>query len=298
MRFVNLTLILLMLTLAGCSSTLPLSTPAISSLPSPEVSPESFPRIEDQYPGYVHKDSFELNAQNYEVYYWNNGEFDYTQFLIAKNREIVFDSQQAALKPEGGMISDRKEEVWAKALLQNSRPTFQFELADNRPESATIVIEEIDGEFQVTVNDNVLLIFEDVDQDEQPELLASPYSGQVPLGPALFAVYELRGNQYVPDKDRTLQYYEDQLPHLEQNFKTDPTESNLEALLDVYLILERIDKAQAKFPEFYNWAGQTAGDGGFVDTYNRRIQEGSYDQIDGWMSKLTPLKHSHPSSSL
>ncbi|CQR55452.1 hypothetical protein [Paenibacillus riograndensis] len=312
MRIVSILVILLVL--AGCSSNggtgdsgntnsneataaaelaspSPLASPAVTPLPSPEGSAAAASRIEDQYKGFVHKDSFALKNDNYEIYYWNSGEFNYTQFVVAKNGEILFDSKKKGLVFEGGYSFDEAKKVWAEALLQNDRPTLLFSLADNRPESACIVLEEISGVLQVTVHDNVLLKYEDADQDGKPELLASPYSGQMPLGPALFAVYELKDNQYVPDTARTLQYYKDQLPLKEQNYKSAPTENNFEALIDVYLLLDRLDEAQAKFPEFYKWAGQTAGDGGFVDTYSQLIQNGSYEPVNGWMDKLKPLEH-------
>ncbi|MGN7763727.1 hypothetical protein [Paenibacillus sp. 22594] len=310
MRFVSFFIMLMFL--AGCSSSgdngnaghtsptenpvsatqaspSPLASPAVSA--SPAVEATGTASIEDQYPGFVHKESFDLNGQTYEVYYWNSGDFDYTQFEVAKNREIVFDSKQKGLSFEGGNKFDQAKSIWAKALIQNGRPTLLFSLADNRPESATIVLEEIEGELQVTVNDDVLLTFEDVDQDGKLELLASPYSGQVPLGPALFAVYEFKNNQYIPNRARTQQYYEDQLVIEEQHYKTEPEESTFESLMDVYLILDRLDEAEAKFPEYYKWAGQTAGDGGFVSVYHKLIEAGTYDPIKGWMDKLKPLGH-------
>ncbi len=314
MRIVSVFIILLVL--AGCSSNggtgdsgngdsnktaaaaevaspSPLASPAVTSHPSPEGSAAASPRIEDQYTGFVHKDSIALNSDNYEIYYWNNGEFNYTQFVVAKNGKILFDSKEKGLVFEGGYSFDEAKNVWAEALLQNDRPTLLFSLADNRPESAFIVLEEISGVLQVTVHDDVLVKYEDAGQDGKLELLASPYSGQMPLGPALFAVYELKNNQYVPDISRTRQYYEDQLPLKEQNYKSAPTENNLEALIDVYLLLDRMDDAEAKFSEFYKWAGQKAGDGGFVDTYSQLIQKGSYEPVNGWMDKLKPLKHSN-----
>lgn len=260
--------------------------PALAASPSPDFSIDS---IEKKYSGFVHKESVQLDGQTYEVYYWNSGEFDYTQFLIANNQEILFDSQQAGVKIEGGYISDKAKNIWTESLLQNNRPTFLFSLADNRPESAHIVLEKIDGTMQITAHDNVLLYYEDVDQDGSPELLASPYSGQLPLGPALFAVYELQGSQYVPNTAKTNQYWEDQLLQGEQNYKADPTEGTLEELLDAYLVLDRLDEAETRFPEFYKWAGQTLGDGGFVDTYKKHLTTGSYDHISGWMNKLKPL---------
>lgn len=304
MRFVSFFIMLLFL--AGCSSsgdngnaghTIPTVNPESSPVTSPAVSASSAAEatgtasIEDQYPSFVHKESFDLSGQTYEVYYWNSGDFDYTQFVVVKNREILFDSKQKGFSFEGGYQFDQAKSIWAKALIQNGRPTLLFSLADNRPESATIVLEEIEGELQVTVNDDVLLTYEDVDQDGELELLASPYSGQVPLGPALFAVYEFKNNQYIPNRARTQQYYENQLVIEEQHYKTEPEESTLESLMDVYLILDRLDEAEAKFPEYYKWAGQTAGDGGFVSVYHKLIEAGTYDPIKGWMDKLKPLDH-------
>ncbi|WP_156830124.1 hypothetical protein [Paenibacillus sp. HW567] len=261
--------------------------PSLAASPSPDLSIDS---IEKKYSGFVHKEAVPLDGQTYEVYYWNNGDFDYTQFLIANQQEVLFDSQQAGLKIEGGYISDKAKNIWTHSLLQNNRPTFLFSLADNRPESAYIILENIDGAIKVTVQDNVQVNYEDVDQDGSPELLASPYSGQVPLGPALYAVYELKGNQYVPNTAKTNQYWEKQLLEGEKNYKADPTEGTLEVLLDAYLVLDRLDEAKARFPEFYKLAGQTSGDGGFVDTYLQTIKAGSYDHISGWMNKLKPLR--------
>ncbi|OKP95918.1 hypothetical protein [Paenibacillus sp. P46E] len=312
MRFMSFMIILMFL--AGCSSSgetgnagqaiptdnpasveqaspSPSASPAVSTSPSVEAVTTGNAPIEEQYPGFVHKDSFELNGQTYEVYYWNSGDFDYTQFVVARNRELLFDSKQKGLSFEGGVKLDQTKSIWAKALIQNGRPTLLFSLADNRPESATIVLEEIEGKLQVTVNDEVLLTYEDVDQDGELELLASPYSGQVPLGPALFAVYEFRDNQYIPNRARTQQYYENQLVIEEQHYKAEPEESTFESLMDVYLILDRLDEAEAKFPEYYKWAGQTAGDGGFVSVYHKLIEAGSYDPVKGWMDKLKPLDH-------
>ncbi|MHA6532407.1 hypothetical protein [Paenibacillus sp. BAC0078] len=258
--------------------------PSLTASPSPAVS------IEKKYSGFVHKESASLDGQTYEVYYWNSGDFDYTQFLITNKQEVLFDSQQAGLTIEGGYISNKAKNIWTESLMQNNRPTFMFSLADNRPESAYIVLEKVDGAMKVTVHDNVLLKYEDVDQDGSPELLASPYSGQMPLGPTLFAAYELKGNQYVPNAAKTRQYWEKQLLQGDKNYKADPTEGTLEVLLDAYLVLDRLDEAKALFPEFYKLAGQTSGDGGFVDTYLNTIKTGSYDHINGWMKKLKPLR--------
>ncbi|WNS45662.1 hypothetical protein [Paenibacillus sp. MMS20-IR301] len=255
----------------------------------PEVSPE----IADKYSGFVHMDAVQLNGQVYEVYYWNKGDFAFTQFAIVKNGDIVFDSKRADISTQGGYIWSEEDELWAEALIQNNRASFLFELADNRPEAAFIVVEEIDGAMQVTVNDNVLLQYEDTDQDGEEDLVASPYFGQTPLGPALYAVYELQGTQYVPDIPRTEQYAEEQLQLKELDYKNNPSETTFESLLSAYLVLGQRSVALSRFEEFYEWAGQRAGDGGFVDEYKKLLQNsGTAGEIAGWMGKLKPLRTS------
>ncbi|MFC6651298.1 hypothetical protein [Paenibacillus rhizoplanae] len=93
---------------------------------------------------------------------------------------MVFDSKKAGLTLEGGDIWNEEEQLWAEAIVQNNRNTFLFSLMDNRPAYASIVVEEIDGTMQVTVNDLFSVNYEDVDQDGSEDLLASPYPGQSP----------------------------------------------------------------------------------------------------------------------
>lgn len=304
-----LSLLLALAVIAGCSSSAgtesaePAAKPVSSSVsPSsdPQASaeeaapagelPEVSPEIADKYSDFVHMDAVQLNGQIFEVYYWNKGEFTYTQFAIVKDGKIVFDSKQAGIKIEGGNIWSEEDDLWAEALVQNNHATFLFSLMDNRPESSYIVVEEIDGVMQLTVKDNVSVNYEDTDQDGDEDLLASPFSGQLPLGPALVGVYELQGTRYVPDKTLTKQYAEDQLRLSEQEYKNNPTDLTLDSLLSAYLILEQRSFALTRFEEFYEWAGQRAGDGGFVDEYYARLKKNETPEyFSGWMDKLEPL---------
>ncbi|WP_339256181.1 hypothetical protein [Paenibacillus sp. FSL P2-0136] len=252
-----------------------------------EVSPE----IADEYSGFVHMDAVQLNGQIFQVYYWNKGEFSYTQFAIVKEGKMVFDSKKAGLTLEGGGIWNEEEQLWAEAVVQNNRNTFLFSLMDNRPAYASIVVEEIDGTMQVTVNDLFSVNYEDVDQDGSEDLLASPYPGQSPLGPALMGIYQLEGTNYVPDELLTKQYAVDQLQLSEQEYKNNPSEQTLEQLLNAYLILGQRSVALTRFEEFHEWAGQLAGDGGYVDEYQRLLRSTeTAEQISGWMDKLKPLR--------
>ncbi|NQX43951.1 hypothetical protein HQN87_01300 [Paenibacillus tritici] len=308
MRIISLLIALAII--AGCSGTGgsgsadPAAAPHSSSVADPSAAKEKLeedmaaaalaevsPEIADQYSGYVHMDAVQLNGQIFQVYYWNKGDFKYTQFAIVKEGKMVFDSKQAGLTLEGGDIWNEEEELWAEAVVQNNRNTFLFTLTDNRPEFASIVVEEIDGEMQVTVNDDFSVNYEDVDQDGSEDLLASPYSGQSPLGPALMGIYQLNGSNYVPDKLLTRQYAQDQLQLSEQEYKNDPSEQTLEQLLNAYLVLGQRSVALSRFAEFYEWAGQFAGDGGYVDEYNGLLrQTETAEQISGWMDKLQPLR--------
>jgi hypothetical protein len=306
-----ISLLLALAVIAGCSGdgsgelTEPAASPVSSAAVSPSLEPqasgeEASPagelpevssEIADEYSGFVHMDAIQLNGQIFEVYYWNKGEFTYTQFAIVKDGDIVFDSKQAGITIEGGYIWSGEDELWAEALVQNNRASFLFGLMDNRPESASIVVEEIDGVMQMTVNDNVAVNFEDTDQDGDMDLLASPFSGQLPLGPALVAVYELQGTQYVPDIPRTKQYAEEQLLLHEQEYKNNPAELTFDSLLSAYLILEHRHEALTRFEEFYEWAGQYAGDGGYVDEYYELLKKkDTPEYISGWMNKLEPLR--------
>ncbi|NOU81799.1 hypothetical protein GC101_23335 [Paenibacillus sp. LMG 31459] len=276
---------------AAAQSTAPQASPADATADFTGEVPEVSPEISDKYSGFLHMDAVQLNGQIYEVYYWNKGEFTYTQFAVVKDGKIVFDSKQAGIKIEGGNIWSEEDDLWAEALVQNNHATFLFSLMDNRPESSYIVVEEIDGVMQVTVNDNVSVNYEDTDQDGDEDLLASPFSGQLPLGPALVGVYELQGTRYVPDKTLTKQYAEDQLRLSEQEYKNNPTDLTLDSLLSAYLILEQRSFALTRFEEFYEWAGQRAGDGGFVDEYYDRLKKNETPEyFSGWMDKLEPLR--------
>lgn len=246
-------------------------------------------KIEGLYPGFVHKEVVPLSKGNYEVYYWNSGIFDYTQFAIIKNQQIVFDSAQAGIVLEGGYKFNKEKDQWVEGIEQNNRPTFRFELADNRPESASIVVEEIDNIMQVTVYDNVFVEFIDVDHDGNLELLSAPYSGQMPLGPAIISVYKWDNDQYVSNPAMTRQYWEDNLQQSEETFEAAPTEQSFDSLLSAYLLLDRIDECVKRFPTYYKWAGQTVSDNGYVSMYFNRIQKQSFDQIEGWIDKAKPL---------
>ncbi|MEK3904250.1 hypothetical protein [Paenibacillus sp. FSL R7-0179] len=249
------------------------------------------PEIADEYSGFVHMDAVQLNGQIFQVYYWNKGEFSYTQFAIVKEGKMVFDSKKAGLTLEGGDIWNEEEQLWAEAVVQNNRNTFLFSLMDNRPNYASIVVEEIDGTMQVTVNDLFSVNYEDVDQDGSEDLLASPYPGKSPLGPALTGIYQLEGTNYVPDKLLTKQYADDQLQLSEQEYKNNPSEQTLEQLLNAYLILGKRSIALTRFEEFHEWAGQLAGDGGYVDEYQQLLRNTeTAEQISGWMDKLKPLR--------
>lgn len=276
---------------ASWQSSAPEASPADAAADVTGELPEVSSEISGEYSGFVHMDAVQLNGQIYEVYYWNTGEFTYTQFAIVKDAEVVFDSKKAGITIEGGVIWSEEDDLWADAVVQNNRVSFLFGLMDNRPESAFIVVEEIDGVMQVTVNDNVFVWFEDTDQDGAEDLLAYPSSGQLPLSPALVAVYELQGTQYVPDITRTRQYSEDQLLLNEQEYKNNPTEITFDSLLSSYLILERRHEALTRFEEFYEWADQRAGDGGYVDQYDDLLKKNKTPEyFSGWMNKLEPLR--------
>lgn len=253
---------------------------------------EGSSEIADEYPGFVHMDAVQLNGQVFQVYYWNKGDFAYTQFVIVKEGKIVFDSKKAGLVLEGGSIWNEEEKLWAEAVVQNNRNTFLFTLMDNRPEYASIIVEEIDGAMQVTVHDEVSVRYEDVDQDGSEDLLAIPFAGQSPLGPALTGIYQLNGLEYLPDKALTRQYADDQLLSSEQEYKNNPSEQTLEQLLNAYLILGKRSAAVTRFDEFYEWAGQMAGDGGYVDKYAGLLRDTEIaGQLSGWMDKLKPLRN-------
>lgn len=246
--------------------------------------------VEAEYPGFVHVEKVTMFTNDYEVYYWNNGEFYYTQFVITKNQHVVFDSKKAGLKIQGGFNSTKDKEQWVQALVQNSKPTFKFELADNRPELATLVLEEIDNKMQVTVNDNVAVEFEDIDHDGSLELISYPYSGQMPLGPAEVSVYEWKKEQYVPNILQTQQYWENELILREQRFKDTPSEYSLDSLISAYLLLDRMTECINRFPIYYEWANQTVDQEGYVSEYKQLINDKDYDHTEGWMKKAQSLR--------
>ncbi|WP_379138875.1 YARHG domain-containing protein [Paenibacillus sp. sgz500958] len=174
-------------------------------------------------PGSIHKDMITLYGEEYDVYFWNDGDFDYTRFEIMQDNNVIFDSKEEGLDFEGGdKIWDTN--FWVKGIEQNGRPTFLFELADNRPNPAVIVLEEIDNDIQVTVSDNIQAEFEDVDHDGKEELLGFPSYGQLPLAPALVTAYEWNGSQYEPSIELTTQYWEDQILQSEKEYKDNPSE--------------------------------------------------------------------------
>lgn len=177
-----------------------------------------------------------------------------------------------------------------QALVQNSKPTFTFELADNRPELATLVLEEIDNKMQVTVNDNVAVEFEDIDRDGSLELISYPYLGQMPLGPAEGSVYEWKKEQYVPNILQTQQYWENELILREQHFKDTPSEHSLDSLISAYLLLDRMTECINRFPIYYEWANQTVDQEGYVSEYKQLINDKDYDHTEGWMKKAQPLR--------
>ncbi|MRN52398.1 hypothetical protein [Paenibacillus monticola] len=246
--------------------------------------------LEAKYPGFVHKDRVALFTNTYEVYYWNTGEFYYTQFVITKNQRVVFDSKKAGLRIQGGFNSTKEKGLWVQALVQNSKPTFKFELADNRPELATLVIEEIDNILRVTVNDNVAVEFEDIDHDGSLELISYPFLGEMPLGPAEVSVYEWKKEQYVPNLLQTQQYWENELSLREQRFKDTPNENSLDSLLSAYLLLDRMTECINRFPIYYEWANQTVDQEGYVSVYKQLINDKAYAHTEGWMKKAQPLR--------
>src|SRR3569832_1056155 len=42
----------------------------------------------------IHTDSFEMDGDKYKIGYWNEGEFDFTRFVIQKNGIVAFDSRK------------------------------------------------------------------------------------------------------------------------------------------------------------------------------------------------------------
>jgi hypothetical protein len=221
-------------------------------------------QVEGKYPGFVHKDRITLLMNDYEVYYW--------------------------MKLQGDFNSTKEKELWVQAIEQNSKPTFKFELADNRPELATLVLEEMNNNMLVTVNDNVAVEFEDIDHDGRLELLSYPYLGQMPLGPAEISVYEWKNEQYVPNIMLTQQYWENELQQREQHFKDTPSEYSLDSLISAYLLLDRMAACIDRFPIYYEWANQTVDQEGYVSEYKQLINNKAYDYTEGWMKKAQPLR--------
>ncbi|BBH24406.1 hypothetical protein Back11_57510 [Paenibacillus baekrokdamisoli] len=243
--------------------------------------------------GAVHTDSIALYGQVYEINYWNEGEFDYTRFVIKKNKRVLFDSLKAGVTMEGGMKAAEEENIWSQGVEQNNRPAFLFTLADNRPNSASIIVEELDGSMQVTMHDNIEAWFEDVDGSGSMELVGFPSYGEVPLSPALVAIYQWKDNQYKPSPALTHHYWEARLKQRERAFQDDPSEMTLDSLLSAYLLLNKLGDAKKQFPTFSKWAAQSKVDDGFVAEYEQFLSDETTtherDYVN-WMSQVEPLQ--------
>ncbi|WP_127529356.1 hypothetical protein [Paenibacillus kobensis] len=236
----------------------------------------------------IHKDVFELDGQNFSVLYWNEGEFDYSRFAIMKQDDIVFDSLERGITFEGGAGGQTDGESWSTGIVYNDHATFLFDLVDNRPDPSSILIEEVEGEMKVTVQDNVELNF--AQAKGNPVLVGFLSYGQMPLFPALNAVYVWQSGHYEVSTVLTQQYWEDELDNRQLAFKQEPNERRLDSLLSAYLLLNRIEDGR-KWLEDYS-LNNISADNEYLQTYKDYYND--KDMVDealyeNWMDKLPPL---------
>jgi len=239
----------------------------------------------------IHTDVFDLEGQKYSILYWNEGEFDYTRFAIMKQDVIVFDSREQGITFEGGAGGQTDGESWSTGLVYNDHATFLFDLVDNRPDPFSILIEEVDGEMKVTIEDNIKLYFAQVKGDLV--LFAFPSSGQMPLSPALNAVYIWQSDHYEVSAELTQQYWEKELVNRQFAFKLEPNEMRLDSLLSAYLLLNRIEDG-SQWLEGYS-QNNISSDNEYLQTYKDYLND--KDLVDEalyehWIDKLPPLANS------
>ncbi|WP_239614630.1 hypothetical protein [Cohnella mopanensis] len=252
----------------------------------PAFEPETPPINTQEKP--IHTDDFDLEGQNYSVQYWNKGEFDYTRFAIMKKGNIVFDSQKQGITFEGGAGGQTDGEPWSTSLVYNHHAAFLFELVDNRPGPSVILIEEIDGEMKVTVQDNVELYFDQAKGD--PLLFGFPSYGQIPLFPALIAVYVWQSDHYEASAALTTQYWEEKLDNRQVSFEKEPDDMRLDSLLSAYLLLNRIEEGTQWLDEYSQ--NNHSADNEYLQTYkdylndDKMVDEARYEH---WVDNLPPL---------
>jgi hypothetical protein len=238
--------------------------------------------------GTIHTDNIVLNNEPYEILYWNEGEFDYTRFIILKDRKISFDSKQAGISFEGGTRD--KEVQWVNAVVQNNRPTFMFTLADNRPGSASLVIEGMGNHMEATVQDNVGVSYLDVDEDGSDDLKAVLSYGEVPLSPGHIVIYTWKKDHYEPSLELTRRYLEGELLSLEETFRTKPDEFSLDRLLSTYLLLNRKDDAKKWLTSYARESGLATSS--YVAEYENYLNNDTIldsDQNTNWLEEIHPL---------
>ncbi|ASA21128.1 hypothetical protein [Paenibacillus donghaensis] len=246
-------------------------------------------QLEAKYPNFVHKEKIQTAKDTYEIYYWNTGDFDYTQFLIMRNQGVIFDSKKTGIRIEGGLKVNPVKNQWAETVSLRGQTAFRFELADNRPESANLLVEALNGRMQTTVHDAVNLEFRDVNNDGRKELLSAPYLGQMPLGPAPVSVYEWKNGHYVPNVAETRKFWESELKRREQAFRAKPSEASLDAVVSAYLLLDRRSEGLKCFDLYREWAGTTAGGKALVDKYYNYLNKKQYEIPLNWMKQAQPL---------
>ncbi|MWC30518.1 hypothetical protein [Paenibacillus sp. MMS18-CY102] len=239
----------------------------------------------------IHKDSFELNGDNYEIGYWNDGEFDFTRFVILKNGIVAFDSREEQIAFEGGYFNEEGLKG-AQVIKQHGRPAFFFDLADNRPESSCLVIEEMDGHMEVTVHDNVMVMADEESNKGEANLNLTvfPFYGQMPLGPSLVTIYTWESDHYEPNLDLTRRYWEEELARSEQAFLSAPDEMKLDTLLSAYLALGRQDEAKQWLASYEKDAEKSA-ENAYLADYERYLSDAAQGEsiYADWMEKVQPL---------
>ncbi|NBD28157.1 hypothetical protein [Paenibacillus glycinis] len=247
-----------------------------------KVAPEGIPEKP------IHTDVFDLDGQKYSVLYWNEGEFDYTRFAIMKQDMIVFDSQEQGVTFEGGAGGQTDGESWSTGLVYNGHAVFLFDLVDNRPDPYSILIEEVDDEIKLTIRDNIELDF--ALTKGVPELFGFPSYGQMPLSPALDAVYVWQSDHYEVSASLTQQYWEKELHNRQLAFKQEPNEMRLDSLLSAYLLLNRIEDGRQWLEEYSQ--NDTSSDKEYLQTYKDYLNDKdmvNVAQYEHWMDKLPPL---------
>ncbi|SFB56601.1 hypothetical protein SAMN05216312_113215 [Cohnella sp. OV330] len=246
---------------------------------------DDFPASDSQP---IHIDRITLDSVPYEIAYWNDGEFDYTRFAIRKEGREVFNSLQHGIAFEGGLA--KTEAVWITGLEQNGRPTFVFDLADGRPDPASIVVEELAGELVVTVQDEKAVSFQRMDGQQGEVLVGFSSYGEYPLAPALQGVYVWVKDHYEPSSELTQKYWEDQLSNRIKAFEQESNEETLNDVMSAYLLLNRLQDGKdwmLKYAQSTESGEVRATIAAFQKDFIDGITPESY--YDNWMKNLDKL---------